>query len=154
LRAKGLCIRCRALDTPHPMAGNGIIELARKCAQNPEGKGLRGQNPDNKGLTCRFLAELFVWMLLPLLGQLWDETEASTRLDVTEGLWISNFTHRAFSVCPVASVDLRLIRTRPIRFNNRGPRSVRVDGVTNGAGKEHALQQARGRECVTPFVQP
>jgi hypothetical protein len=37
-------------DTPLPLGSIGIITLARNSPQNPQPKGLRGQNPDNKGL--------------------------------------------------------------------------------------------------------
>jgi hypothetical protein len=33
----------------------GIIELARNCPQNPDDKGLRSQNPQNKGVVGDFL---------------------------------------------------------------------------------------------------
>jgi hypothetical protein len=47
-------------------------------------------------------------MLLHLLGQLWDEYEVSTRLDVTGVLWISAMMHFAHPLF-LASVNASVI---------------------------------------------
>jgi hypothetical protein len=69
---------------PLPPRSSGIIPLARKSPQNPERKGVRGQNLENERLTPRSFPAAFTPCALPF----WASSESGARLGVTRGLWI------------------------------------------------------------------